>query len=221
MCRALVGLKEIGDEASRRYFDQLPPFRQAWLNEPFVEVIARVTAPILPEFAERMARLREAEHGIGPDPVDLLKPAYSGSAYGQLDFMTDGVAFYRAHNDSVRFFVVSERVQELRFRACLRTPSREASDVVVTLNGKTILAITVGRTWTTTTFAAAAEVRRGINDLVFHWPSPEIDGDEELRRRADDIARAPSSEFFPVFGELHTLQAVVAPGPASWGDEPR
>jgi tetratricopeptide (TPR) repeat protein len=193
------------------------------LDEPLCQAVGKALGN-----ADEIEALRIAEHGGGTRGVSLLTPLFSVRSVGQREanWLKGGAtnsspSYYRSYNAESRFVFVSRpgRAAELHVVARLPRTSSVVGRVEIAVNGQTVFAEEVSSAWRAWTIGIpAAAVRRGINEVVFHWPAAGGDAADALREAADDLLFGRIPEYFPVFGEVHSL--VCAPVTASPPETP-
>lgn len=129
------------------------------------------------DIEEEIRQLRLEEYGIGNENVNLLEPVYSETDL-QKYFCDVEFSFYRAHNDSSEFIVITDGKSDLNFDITARIPYKSACAVddriKVTINDKTVSDIGLSADWEKSNFIIEKEtLTKGVNTIKIHWPIPE------------------------------------------------
>lgn len=118
--------------------------------------------------------------------------------------------FYQSDSDRSRFRLVCHCPMPVRFILTHRVPGAKADQAVeVFVNGTRIYQVTAGASWASTSFTAPAEViRSGLNSIEIGWPLPEWSDAEWRDQAARRLEAGELPEIVPVFGEIHSFQAL-------------
>jgi hypothetical protein len=173
------------------------------------------------EMEEKVDRLRQDEHSVTHRDIDLLDYYYCASARQpqeltwKLPSFTGPVSnvyrdYYRAYNIESRFVFVGNAGCDVLLRLTCRLPGTEDSEdkIFVEINGKRLAEEKVGAKWETREMVIGGEmVQDGLNAVIIHWPLPQLLGENAIEEAADSLVNGNLPEFFPVFGEIHSLVA--------------
>jgi hypothetical protein len=71
--------------------------------------------------------------------------------------------------------------------------------------------ILTGNNWTTWNITIdGGTVRDGLNEVTVCWPILGFDCDRALKKVAMNIYQGKFTEFYPVYGEIHSFTASVS-----------
>jgi hypothetical protein len=167
---------------------------------------------------ERVERICVEEHSVTRKAADLLDYYYCCAATQSPEMTrlnsTDeryrpDAEYYRAYWPESTFVFVGEAGCAVRLcLTCrLRKPGREAS-IGIYLNGQPQLRMPIDCNWTTWNINLPGEaVENGLNEIAISWPMPEFDADEALEIARLKLIERKFPDFFPIFGEIHSLIA--------------
>ena len=188
------------------------------LDEPFCQAVARSLGN-----ADEIEALRIAEHGGGTRPVNLLTPVFSVRSVGQREANwlkhtapASSPSYFRSYNAESRFVFISRPSRPAEIRTVARLPGTRGAvgRVEIAVNGHTVSTEEVSCAWQAWAVGIpASAVRGGINEVVFRWPAVAGHAADARRRAADDLLFGRMPEYYPVFGEIHSL--LVTPVTAS------
>jgi hypothetical protein len=217
MCRAA---EEIASLASQQLQQYLLRSNDQRLDRLLIDAIIDSLAEIGVDARGGLERLRREEHSLTRDTANLLDFYYcSGSGQPQeaMWAMPQQEAgnrfkesdFYRAYGIDSRFVFVGEAGRPVRLRLTGRLPGSTSSpgNLLLSLNDRPQAKLEIGGVWETWDLAIPGDaVREGVNEVSIRWPLPEFPGQEALASAFAD-PDAAALEFFPCFGEIHTLTA--------------
>jgi len=174
------------------------------------------------EARDHLAQLRREEHSAGRRDVDLLDYFYCSSADQPQEL--EGLAgpnsrtdierhYYRAFGPRSKFLFVGEIGYGVTFTITCRLPEPKSATkkVSIELNGKCDVEFDANSQWTTWEIdIPEQDIREGLNELTVHWPTPEFRSEESLSEATKALTQHKLPNFYPVFGEIHSLTAANA-----------
>lgn len=155
--------------------------------------------------------LRE-EHAVGPRGMSLLDRAYSTVSF--VSAITDTrPGFYKATTTSSGFRLVCGSSHAVNFILAPRVRGAGAGQTIsVWVNGVRVYELAATDRWTTATFSVPATlIRPGLNYIEIHWPIPRWSCKEWKNRVAERLEAGEASDVVPIFGEIHSFRASLAP----------
>lgn len=152
----------------------------------------------------------ERRRAAGPR-LDLLAARHHARTFRDRNAysLAPGRAYYRAL-DLVSSFVFPRPADgPLAARLTCRLPGADdggEAEVGVSLNGRSVGRLAVGRTWRTFALGLPAEaLRDGVNELCLTWPLLAPRSAELLERGARRLERGVYPDVLPAWGEIHAL----------------
>jgi hypothetical protein len=167
------------------------------MNALLADVLVDGFRAVDPTLAARVAAIREDQYAVGNRVVNLIDPLFSTFDLTHPEAgAVDRTAFYRAYGHESRFVFVNDRDDDLQLAITARVPTRRGA-IVVALNGTNVSEPIVETKWTTVEFECDARLlRRGINQVVVHWPAATCEV---------DTTRQDGNRFFPRTGDIFSF----------------
>ncbi len=168
---------------------------------------------------EQLDHLRREEHSVTLSERNLLDYYYCSAVNQPQElawllepahrkYQPNNPAYYKAYWPESKFIFVGEAGCPVRLGLVCRLPAPAAASISVELNRKPLLEIAVTRAWSTWEInLAGTDVHDGLNEIAIRWPIPEFSSDKELERVRSKLYERELSEFYPIFGEIHSFTA--------------
>jgi len=159
---------------------------------------------------KRVKQLRQEEHCVGEEKVNLLASYYSLNSLRELHIDPRPVYFQARAEESV-FSFITDAVSALRFDLVYRTPNRFEADLLIDIalndEGNVIQQIPMSKKWLICSIdVPAANLLDGVNKLFIRWPYTV----EPLNESTPVTSAARFlSVTIPVLGEIHSLAVAV------------
>ncbi|MFB9037018.1 hypothetical protein [Xanthomonas arboricola] len=166
------------------------------------------------DLAPRVAALRIGAHCVSAlGRVDLLDPYYHSTSFSDQQFIEGGVNqhndYYKGYGPSSAFCFISGGEGDHAVRITLKSADG-ASDghAEVLVNQVACHRIALSGEWQTHEITLHAGILKpGVNDISITWPTPRLDGAQELSRIGHAIRRSAGAEVHPVFGHIYAFEA--------------
>jgi hypothetical protein len=188
------------------------PRNKKIMDTMLIDVITRCLLEEGVDVYREVKKLREKEHLVDNERVDLLESYYSRISYLKNSPEDFDAEYIQTRGEVTEFNFICRAGQRLDFRIVYRTRNgaNDLQKVKVTVNGKGNIAILLPMSvnWTAASFTCKAEwVREDLNTLVIHWPILAT----ELKPfdRDTDIQHF-FNELLPVRGDIHLLTVAGA-----------
>jgi len=166
------------------------------------------------DLAPRVSALRVAAHCVGAlGAVDLLDPYYHSTSFSNQQFIEGGVNqhndFFKGYAPVSDFCFISGEGGEHRVRITLKSADGSSDGhAELLLNGVACHRLALSGQWQTHQVVVPADlVKHGLNDISIAWPTPRLDGTDELSRIGHAIRRSAGTEIHPVFGHIYAFEA--------------
>jgi hypothetical protein len=221
MCRAA---EQIVGSASAQIQQYLLRQNTKRLDTVLLDVLTAVLEDAGVPSKTRLSKLRREEHSVCTRDCNLLE-FYYGTAAGQpreVMWATDvgnrrrvGPDYYRAYSHTSRFVFVAEATCGVELRLCCRLPKlgTRAGRVSVVMNATDQTDLKADQCWRHWVLDyPAASIRDGVNELVLAWPECEFPEQKGVALAASQILQDQLPEFYPVYGEVHSLTASARGG---------
>lgn len=168
---------------------------------------------------ERVSRFRREEHSVKNELVDLLTYFYLSAAHQPQELegisitkvrLDPDVRYYRAFWPYSRFIFIGEAgsAVNLVLTCRLPKPAPHEDKISIEVNGKPQAETTISTEWSTwDIFLSGEAVQDGVNEIVVRWPMPEFRTEEALTKVTMKLCYNKFPDFYPVFGEIHSLTA--------------
>ena len=169
---------------------------------------------------ERVERLCREEHSVAFGEINLLDYYYCSATDQEQEFAwvtraepryRPDADYYRAYWPESKFIFVGDTGCAVTLLLTCRLPGTalEEDAIHVVVNGKPQAEIVVHHDWTSWTINVEGQVvRNGLNEVVVRWPIPEFDDDGWLERARRKVSERKFPDFYPIFGEIHSLSAL-------------
>lgn len=216
MCKSA---EEIASTASSLFTRYLLFASFQLLDRVLLEAIVSSLKTVDGDAGAHLTELRRQEHSVTVRPTDLLDPYYCRTSLQEQELrwklqISSEFAmrndYYKSYGSKSRFFFIGEADRATQLRLTCRLPGAGATEqrVLIEVNGRELAEITARHEWATWEVMIPQErVRDGVNEVVIRWPVPAFSGDQSLEQAADALMKGSFPEFFPVFGEIHSLVA--------------
>lgn len=154
--------------------------------------------------------LRQQEHGIGGEQVDLLSSFYSNESYNYLPFEGRRPIFLQVRSTEYSFCFITDAKHDLEFTIAYRTPGTQAENkrILVAVNGKQLIEpqLPTSQTWTRQSFIIPVnDLKAGVNKLTLLWPYTGLPFREV--EHCTSAARL-LNVISPAIGEIHSFKAI-------------
>lgn len=181
------------------------------LDIELVDAITGALRSIGVDVHKEIGELREKEHGVDGEPVNLLESFYHLTSYNYpLEY--DRLDYMQVRTAKVVFTFIASGDSPLSLDLVYRTPNGTDPDrcvnVMVNQAPNIIASLPMRDRWTVASCTIdQALLKDGANKLTIEWPYVfEPITDETLNGPVEAI----DNQLFPVLGELHTLTLTAA-----------
>jgi hypothetical protein len=215
MCAAGERLaQKAGAGPLRRYLHIYMVYNQGkFLDRLLLDAVATALEEAGIPARESLEDLRRRESGLAPGrPADLLD-SYYRPAWTNRDWIWRRHHYYRAHAPLSEFAFICSASSPVSLQIVCRRPEGVPPDgpCGLAVNGMRIGDIDATADWRSFRFNLEPEVlREGVNSVEIHWPWRIRPGEEGLQQAARDLEAGLPYELLPLFGEIHSLTAMVA-----------
>ena len=168
------------------------------------------------DLSATLSGLRRKEHSVAKATRNLLDYYYCSSTRQSQEIMwaipRDLEArtrarsdYYKAYGRDSKFLFVGEKDHAVKLEITCRVPGpvEMEQELCASINGQRIGGIAAGRKWETWEIVIPGPVvREGLNEIAIRWPLPAFSREAPWGGVTNGLP-----EFFPVFGEIHSLTA--------------
>ncbi len=186
-------------------------------------VVASLNGMGLPVGSE-IDRLRIEQHSPKNGPKELTDFYYSSAvpSVSERQWTTRSFPNNRgSHSDCTAalwknslFLFVGRGGEDVVLKLTYRVPMTSGdSTVTIEVNGRPVAELPAQPTWCTRDiFVAGSWVEDGVNKILVSWPTEEPVSEIVIGRIVNELTAQRLPRFGRVFGEIHTLSALILPG---------
>lgn len=161
---------------------------------------------------------------LGPEGIDLIAGDFflwePLERFFPACLTTDDAtspAFFRAVWPQTRFALIGDGVRAVNLEMVMRLPPNAGlqpppeGHVNLLVNGAKLARLPISGRWGNTSQVIGPQLlQRGLNQLMFQWPLPQMDGDQALKMAWTRLQKGQSADLHPVFGEIIQLRMTWA-----------
>ncbi len=190
------------------------------LDKVLLDAIVDALAAVGIQAREQLDRLRREEHSVTLSERNLLDYYYCSAVDQALELAWSNrfeekryrhdAEYYKAYWPESRFIFVGEAGCGIKLHLACRLPNHTSvpATIRVKLNGRTQAEMFINGEWSAWEIRLPGErVHDGLNELVVHWPIPEFAGRKGLEKAASNLGQRKFPDFYPTFGDIHSLTA--------------
>ena len=151
-------------------------------------------------------QLRIKEHGIQGKNIDLLNLSYHATSLYEFEGIRP--AFYQATDTASEFYIYANKGESIDLSISFRVPSshQPTGKVEFYFNDSQIATLDAQPNWVNHKLAIPGKYcKKGINELIIHWPIPET-VDRPTNMQIGD-SKAIINQMYYVFGQISHFKA--------------
>ncbi len=174
-----------------------------------VDAVTDALASIGINISEEVNQMRQNEHGVSTEKMNLLESFYSMDSYNEFNKGQKPV-FYQARNISSSFTFIAGKtgktICNMVYRTAGNADVNEAVKFFLNDDDTAVCELPVSSSWKNAVFELdEVNLRNGVNTIRVEWPFTAIELKEPLLKSADAFMDA----MFPVLGEIYTFDIVA------------
>lgn len=181
------------------------PENEKLLDDLLVDTMVDVLEKVGIDTREKVAQLRQQEHGIGFQSTNLLEPCYASQSY---DASLAKDSYFKVRDTSSTFRFVTDQAHDLSLQITYRTPHSQptTNPVAWLLNGVEMGQLPASAWWQSEQLQLpVANLKNGINTITLIWP-------HQARQALPQIQHIDSLNRFislltPDYGEIFEFKA--------------